>query len=96
MLNEDLLAPGYQYAWMQTSQFSPALQGHEQSLGVPHVSPSQEEAIELPLPSIKEQQRFGALVAAVLTVGALAVDAATKIVTDLNLLPSRRLAKAFA
>ena len=96
VLNESLVDPNYLYAWMQTSQFSRALQGHEQSLGVPHVSPSQVEAIELPLPSVKEQQRLGALAAAVLTAGELAVDAATKIVADMNLLPSSLLAEAFA
>jgi hypothetical protein len=40
--------PAYLYAFLQTSIFIAEVSGHEQSLGVPHISPAQVEAIQIP------------------------------------------------
>jgi type I restriction enzyme S subunit len=47
----------YLYAFLRSPGFSNAIRGHDQSLGVPHISPSQVENVELPLPSLMTQKR---------------------------------------
>jgi restriction endonuclease S subunit len=54
-LSNDLDA-GYLYAFLRTRAFADAVSGHEQSLGVPHVSPKQVAAVLLPAPPIARQR----------------------------------------
>jgi type I restriction enzyme, S subunit len=48
----------YLYAFLNSEKFIKAITTHDQSLGVPHVSPAQVEAVEIPLPSLTEQQQI--------------------------------------
>lgn len=52
--------PDYLYAFLRSPRFIREVSGHEQSLGVPHVSPSQVEAVELALPELTDQRRIAA------------------------------------
>ena len=50
--------PDYLYFFLQSVEFIRAITSHDQSLGVPHVSPRQVEDVELPLPPLAEQRRI--------------------------------------
>ncbi len=45
----------YLYAFLNSQIFIDEISGHDQSLGVPHVSPKQIEAIQIPIPPIEKQ-----------------------------------------
>lgn len=59
-LDSDQLDAAYFYAFLRSPQFIDAIRGHDQSLGVPHISPAQVERVELPLPSVFTQRRIAA------------------------------------
>jgi len=46
----------YLYAFLRAPIFMSSIRGHDQSLGVPHISPTQVEYVQLPLPSIALQR----------------------------------------
>ncbi len=48
--------PSYLYTFLNSEEFIAAITLHDQSLGVPHVSPGQVEAVGLPLPELAEQR----------------------------------------
>lgn len=50
----------YLYAFLNAPAFITAITQHDQSLGVPHVSPGQVEDVILPLPPLADQQRISA------------------------------------
>lgn len=50
----------YLYAFLRSALFIDAIRGHDQSLGVPHISPAQVEAVEIPLPDLTTQRRLAA------------------------------------
>lgn len=52
------LDPDYLYAFLRSPQFISAISGHNQSLGVPHISPTQVEAVQILLPSLPEQSEI--------------------------------------
>ncbi len=64
--------PEYLYAFVQSNSFIGKVTGHDQSLGVPHISPTQVEAVELPLPSITRQEQMVASINAQLVEAELA------------------------
>lgn len=80
---------------MLTTDFETAISGHDQSLGVPHVSPRQVGAIELPLPNLEEQSR----IAAEIRVRLDAIDATTAAINAeleaIEALPATLLRRAF-
>lgn len=59
--------PDYLYGFLQSPKFIAAVGGHEQSLGVPHVSPGQVEAVQLNLPDLSEQRHIAARLKSQLT-----------------------------
>jgi type I restriction enzyme S subunit len=75
--------------------FIEAITCHDQSLGVPHISPSQVEAIEIPMPSISEQYRIAAIAKEIFSNTFVAQKASSDMKGDLSILPSRLLAQAF-
>lgn len=95
LLNETMLDADYLYAFLQTNHFIDAISGHEQSLGVPHISPGQVEAVEIPMPPIEEQRRISAVAKEILNTTAEAQRAADAMLADISVLPSRLLAQAF-
>ncbi len=48
--------PDYLYAFLRSPAFTNAIRGHDQSLGVPHISPEQVGRVQIPLPSIAMQR----------------------------------------
>jgi len=54
--------PEFLYSFLQTPRFIRAITGHDQSLGVPHVSPGQVEDVEIPIPPIPVQHQTVAMV----------------------------------
>ena len=46
----------YLYAFLVSPKFIESISGHDQSIGVPHISPKQVEAITIPIPSFKKQE----------------------------------------
>lgn len=58
LIDPQKLDADYLYAYLQTDLFISKISGHDQSLGVPHISPAQVEAIEIPLPEISVQREL--------------------------------------
>jgi type I restriction enzyme S subunit len=52
------LDAAFLYFFLLSGAFVDAIGGHDQSLGVPHVSPRQVGAVLIPLPSVGEQRRI--------------------------------------
>lgn len=95
LLKPGAIDPGFLYAFLQSSRFIDAISGHDQSLGVPHISPEQVESVELPLLSLHEQQQLVSRLQSQLA-KADALRAALDVQHhELDLLPSRILAEAF-
>lgn len=85
----------YLYAFLQTDLFISKVSGHDQSLGVPHISPSQVEAIEIPLPNISVQRKLSSQLNDVSSTWQTAVTAMQLQLHDLSKLPKAILAQAF-
>lgn len=60
ILDESSIDAEYLYTFLQSPKFIFSVSGHEQSLGVPHISPAQIESIEIPLPQIEKQRQIAA------------------------------------
>lgn len=88
--------PDYLYAFLQSPQFIAAISGHEQSLGVPHISPGQVEAVEIPLPDLEDQRSCMAQLGESIAAVRMAYQAAKSQLADLDALPSRILAETFS
>lgn len=52
------LEPDFLYTFLHTRTFISEITKHNQSLGVPHISPKQVESVRVPLPSLNQQQRM--------------------------------------
>lgn len=94
-INKKRLNPDYLYAFLQTHKFIDSISGHEQSLGVPHISPGQVEEIEIPLPDVEEQKRLAVILTNIAAATHEAQLAAQKQLRDIDLLPARLLTEAF-
>lgn len=56
ILNDEIDS-NYLYTFLNSDKFINSIKGHDQSLGVPHISPSQVENTEIPIPPTVEEQR---------------------------------------
>ena len=52
------LHPDYLFAFLNSELFAQQIKGHDYSLGVPHISPSQVEAVTIPLPPVEKQEQI--------------------------------------
>ncbi|MEE4617961.1 restriction endonuclease subunit S [Pseudomonas alliivorans] len=95
LLDPQKLDADYLYAYLQTDLFISKISGHDQSLGVPHISPSQVEAIEMPLPEISIQRKLSKQLNDVMSTWQVAVAALQSQLNDLSKLPKAILAQAF-
>ena len=95
VLVPDLVDPDFLFAYLQSSRFIAAISGHDQSVGVPHISPGQVEAVEFPLPSIDEQRHLVTLLQAQLAQADAIAQAAAAQLAEIERLPQRLLAQAF-
>ena len=89
------LLPDYLFAFLQSRRFIEAISGHDQSVGVPHISPGQVEGIELPLPSVEQQQRIVANLKQRLAAIEQMRQGIAAQLADIRQLPARLLAQAF-
>lgn len=94
-IDKNRLNPDYLFAFLQTQAFIDTISGHEQSLGVPHISPGQIEAVEIPLPDIETQKRLAVVLTEIAQSAHDAQAAAEAQLQDIELLPSRLLAQVF-
>lgn len=95
IVDPEKLDKDYLYAFLQTGLFISKITGHDQSLGVPHISPSQVEAIEIPLPGLVEQKALAERLKEITDTWQDLVSALQNQVNDLTTLPKSILAQAF-
>lgn len=96
ILDESSIDAEYLYAFLQSPKFIFSVSGHEQSLGVPHISPAQIESIEIPLPRIEKQRQIAARLKAQLAEVDKARQAAEAQLRDAQLLYAAILDKNFS
>lgn len=95
LIDPQRLDADYLYAYLQTDLFISKISGHDQSLGVPHISPSQVEAIEMPLPDISVQKELSKQLNEVTRTWQVALAAMQSQASELSKLPKAILAQAF-
>ena len=95
ILDPEKLEADYLYAYLQTEMFITEITGHDQSLGVPHISPTQVENIEIPLPSVTAQRELSKRLSQALYEWKTATTAIRAMLNDINLLLRKILAQAF-
>jgi type I restriction enzyme S subunit len=95
LLDTTQIDADYLYAYLQTERFIAEISGHEQSLGVPHISPAQVEAIEIPLPTVATQKGLAKCLIEIADAWSAASTALQGQLADLAVLPQRLLAQAF-
>ena len=96
LIDPQRLDADYLYAYLQTDLFISKISGHDQSLGVPHISPSQVEGIEIPLPEVSVQRALSKQLNEVTCTWDVAAAAMRSQLNDLSKLPKAILAQAFA
>jgi type I restriction enzyme S subunit len=96
LLDAGQVDPDFLFAFLQSSRFIGAITGHDQSLGVPHISPGQVEAVEMPLLPIDEQRIIASRLKSQLAEATAISHAAAAQLAEIDRLPQRILAQAFA
>lgn len=56
-VNPEYVDADFLYAFLRSPVFMNSIRGHDQSLGVPHISPAQVESVQMRLPSLAIQRR---------------------------------------
>ena len=95
ILKPNAIDADFLYAFLQSSRFIDAISGHDQSLGVPHISPGQVESVEIPLLPLDDQRRFVTDLKQQLVEAEALRAALEQQLRDLDALPQRILAQAF-
>ncbi len=95
LIDLDQLDADYLYAYLQTQMFISAISGHDQSLGVPHISPTQVENVEIPLPDVTTQKKLSKQLNEVTHEWEAIRSAIQSQFDDLSRLPDSILAQAF-
>jgi type I restriction enzyme S subunit len=95
LIDPDQLDADYLYAYLQTQMFISAISGHDQSLGVPHISPTQVENVEIPLPDVTTQKKLSKQLNEVTHEWEVIRSAIQSQFDDLARLPNSILAQAF-
>lgn len=96
LIDQEKLDPDYLYAYLQTEMFVAEVSGHDQSLGVPHISPSQVESIVIPLPNIDTQKILARRLNEITSEIEKAKPALKCQLMDINALPAKILGQAFS
>lgn len=95
VLKPDEIDADFLYAFLQSSRFIDAISGHDQSLGVPHISPGQVESVEIPLLPLDDQSRIVTTLKQQLAEADALRTALEQQLRDLDALPQRILAQVF-
>lgn len=96
LIDADSLNADYLYRYLQSQMFIGQISGHEQSLGVPHISPDQVEAVELPLPSVEVQRQFIRKLQTQISEADAITQAANAQLAEIESLPQRIIADTLA
>jgi restriction endonuclease S subunit len=86
----------YLYAFLRSPGFVQAISGHDQSLGVPHISPAQVEKVEIPVPSLDQQRRVAGVLAEQLAAADTARQAAEGRLTAAEMLIAAYVDEVFS
>lgn len=95
ILDEEMILPDYLYGFIKTNHFKKAISGHDQSLGVPHISPAQVESIEIPLPDTTTQKEIANKINEIIKVESELMKATLSIIADLSALSKRLISLSF-
>jgi type I restriction enzyme S subunit len=93
---QECIFSDYLFVLLHTESFKAAITAHDYSLGVPHVSPDQIEAIEIPLPPLPVQRRIAGVLKEQMAAVEKARVAAEEELKTINTLPAALLRRAFA
>lgn len=94
-VSESIL-PDYLYLFIRSPYFIDEITQHDQSIGVPHVSPKQVEAINLPLPDLKTQGKLSKEYQEKLLHTEQLIKSLETQLAEIESLPSAVLGQAFA
>lgn len=94
-VSESIL-PDYFYLFLRSPYFIDEITQHDQSIGVPHVSPKQVEAINLPLPDLKTQEKLSKEYQEKLLHTEQLIKSLETQLAEIESLPSAVLGQAFA
>lgn len=90
------LDTNYLFHFLHTQDFIGEITAHDQSLGVPHVSPKQVERVRIPMPPLADQRAIAARIDTTLAeTRALAAHQSARI-TTLDFLPTALFREAFS
>ena len=96
LLNDEIDL-NYLYTFLNSENFINEIKGHDQSLGVPHISPSQVENIEIPIPpTIEEQRKLTERISEQMQAAETLKKSLTEKLEAVKKLPAALLRKAFA
>jgi type I restriction enzyme S subunit len=95
LLKPQAIDADFLYAFLQSTRFIEAISGHDQSLGVPHISPSQVESVEIPLLPLDEQRHIVTRLKVQLAEADALRSALELQQNELDALPQRILTQAF-
>lgn len=95
VLNSETIDADFLYAFLKSSRFIDAISGHDQSLGVPHISPGQVESVEMPWLSLDEQRATVTQLKAQLAEADAIARAAAAQLAEIESLQQKLLAQAF-
>jgi type I restriction enzyme S subunit len=95
LLKPNEIDADFLYVFLQSSRFINAISGHDQSLGVPHISPGQVESVEIPLLPLDDQRHIVTALKQQLAEADALRAALEQQLRDLDALPQRILAQAF-
>jgi type I restriction enzyme S subunit len=93
---KDGIDANFLHCFLQTAGFIRKITAHDQSLGVPHVSPKQIEEIEFPFPTLAEQKKIAARLDTELTAARTLVETLESRLAEIELLPAALLRSAFS
>jgi type I restriction enzyme S subunit len=85
----------YLFHFLHTQDFIGEITAHDQSLGVPHVSPKQVEHVQLPVPPLAEQRTVAARIETQLAEASVLAAHLSARLTTLDHLPAALLREAF-
>ncbi|WP_334179608.1 restriction endonuclease subunit S [Pseudoxanthomonas sp.] len=95
LMKKEFIDADFLWAFLHSSRFIAGISGHDQSLGVPHVSPAQVEAIEIPLLPIDVQKEVALKLKEALAETDAIHQAAIAQLAEIERLPQKLLAQAF-
>ena len=92
----DSIISDFLYYFLRSPFFIDEITEHDQSIGVPHVSPKQVESVELPLPDLKTQEKLAGDIQEKLSYANQLCNSLESQLAEIESLPASLLREAFA